>query len=847
MFHRLGTITTQYRIPIIAFWLLAAVVITLAAPALDSVTTDRQSDFLPADSDSITGRALLDEHFPANAQSGSVVIVFDAGEGGDVLSEGNAAYLQAVSLWLVGEEAPVGIKQVDSPTLVPEAAPLLVASSGRVGLINVALEPTLDDDAQIAVVEAIGDRLEDTPAGLTTYRTGETFTFEQYNATINESVGSTAVVTIALVAVILLLIFRSPVTPFIPLTIVTIALLVTQGIVAWLGQSVLTVPSTATVLLVVVIYGAGTDYCLFLISRFREELELGNDTFTAARTTVHRIGESIFNSAATTVTGFLAMAFTQFGLYNNTGPVLAIAIVVTLIAGGTLTPAILSLFGKRAFLLNQIKARQTPRIYTALSGFIKRYPAPIAAVLLVGGIGLSLYGLGYETTFDFLNDLPQDVETVEGFRLLEAEMGAGQLQPASVVVETTSADLYAETADLTAAILAVDGVADVRSATQPMGSQHQTANITRMDVQLGALSGITAPSDAEPTAEQQTLMGNLLAALPDYLTTLAGYAPDLADNPAFAGVMAAISDENGPQFEALSANLAQLSATAPQIHVPFSALSPDVTVFFGGDTVAALTMSYIAPAADAVRFEVILADGPYTTTALDTLEDIQAVLDRHNTTYGISGPSANTLDLRSIMGSDLRLTIFLVMTGIFIILVLMLRSLVAPLYLIGTIAISFGTTIGLTRLATGPLFGQDEFVFWVPFMIFVFLVALGIDYSIFLFSRIKEELAKDHDINEAVFRTVHSTAGIIASAGAIVSGSFIALTTTDIVGLNQVGFAVGVGILIDTIVIRTVLVSSLALLFGRWSWFPNPIMNTIGRGTGRVQTVGTSPIPEAGD
>lgn len=849
MFRSLGQFATQFRWPILAFWLIAAVGLTVVAPPLDSVTTDNQSEFLPADSDSIEARALLEQHFPASAESGNVVLVFDAGEGGNVLSEENAAFIQDMSLWLVGEDAPSGIQSVNSPTLVPAAAPLLVAESGRVAIVTFSLATGLDDDAQRAIVADIGERLEAAPASLTTYRTGQTFTFEQYNETIGESVGSTAIVTIVLVAVILLVIFRSPVSPAIPLFIVTIALMVTQGIVALLADGTLTVPSTATILLVVVVYGAGTDYCLFLISRFREELEHRSEIQTAARTSVHRVGESIFNSAATTVTGFLAMAFTQFGLYNTTGPVLAIAIFVTLAASLTLTPSILSLLGTRTFWPNKIKAdKPTPRLYVSLSQFIKRYPAPIAAALLTGGIVLSVYGLGYETTFDFLEDMPQDNEAVEGFRLLESEMGAGELQPARVVIETDNPDLVAQSAELTQTILAVDGVADVRSATQPLGSTHQTANITRLDVQLGTLSAITAPSDVEPTEAQIAMMGSLIAALPDYLTIVTTYAPQLADDPNFAATLAALqASTDQPQFAELSAGLGGLAAVAPQTHVSLTELPTDVVAMFGGDLVIGLSTGYLSPDGDALRLEVILADGPYSTAALDTLDDLNSVLAANSTEHGIDGATASTLDIRSIMLSDLRLTIFLVMTGIFLILVIMLRSLVAPLYLIGTIALSFGTTLGLTRIASEALFDQAEFVFWVPFMIFVFLVALGIDYSIFLFSRIKEELAKDNDVTEAIFRTIPQTAGIIASAGAIVSGSFIALTTTDIVGLRQVGFAVGVGILIDTIIIRTVLVSSIALLFGRWSWFPNPIMNRINRGGERRPVIQQMPLPEAGD
>lgn len=825
MFQFISQITTQYRFAIIIFWIVAVVAITLTAPSLDDVTTDDNSRFLPDDSISTQGQALVEEHFPAVANSGTVVVVFDAGEGGDVTSEDNLGFMEQVSTELLSDER---VKQVDSAALVPETRDLLVSPNNRVGIVVASMPTGIDEDDQIALIEHIGEQISAAPEGLEVFRTGQLFTSLQYTETIRDGVGSTAIITISLVAVILLTIFRSPVSPLIPLSIVTIALLVTQGIVAFLGVELLVVPSVSTVLLIVVIYGAGTDYCLFLISRFREELG-HSEKMPAARTTVERIGESISNSAATTTTGFLAMAFTQFGFFNTSGPILAIGIVVTLLASMTLTPAILSIFGQRVFFPIKITGPQDPpRISVAMSRFIKRYPAPIAVVLISIGVILTIYGAGYTMTFNFLNDLPQDAESVASFRLLEDEIGPGNLQPLTIVAEVEDDSLYQSSADLAALMLAVDGVADVRGATQPLGANHQTTNVTRMDTQLNMLASITTPADSEPTEEQITQIGNLIAALPDYLTTLTEYAPELAEDPAFADALDAIERSSAePQLADLSSSLGRLAESAPAVHVPLTEIPSDVTLFFGGDLVMGLTSGYVNAESQIVRFDVILADDPYGNDAIDTLDELRGVIEDASVDSGITGTTALNLDLRLLIDSDLQLTIFLVLTGIFIILVLMLRSLVAPIYLIGTIALSFGGTLGLTRMATGPLFGEEDLVFWVPFMIFVFLVALGIDYSIFLFSRIKEELKKDGDITESIFRAIGSTGSIIASAGAIVAGSFVALTTTDIVGLNQVGFAVGVGILIDTIIIRTILVPAIAILVGRWSWFPGPLMKTI--------------------
>lgn len=826
MLRFIGRLTVRYSIWILLFWIATAAIITVASPNLDDVTSDDQSAFLPEDSISIQGQIALYTHFPELAESGNLVLVFDATQD-NVIDGVNADYIAEISQWLISEDAPAGIQRVDSASLTPQAADLLISPDDRTAAVIVSMAPDLNEDGQIAIIDAVGERFEDAPDTLTPYRTGQVFTSIQYNETISENVSGTAAITVMLVAVILLAIFRSPVSPLIPLSIVTIALLVAQGIVALLAENVMTVSSTATVLLIVVIYGAGTDYCLFLISRFREQMQLGEAKDEAATNTVRRVGESIVNSAATTTTGFMAMAFTQFGLFNTTGPILAIAIVVTLLAGLTLTPSILNLLGERTFWPGSIRQsvdRASSGLFAGIAGFIRRYPVPVVIVMLGASLPLAVYGLNYTDTYDFLADMPEDVEAVEGFRVLEQQTGPGSVQPVFVIVNyDESDDMLAESAALTALMAAVPGVADVRSTSQPLGVEGMAAGVTGIDVQLTVLAEIMQPLDGQPTAEQREMMGNLIADTPAYLDIAADRLPELAESDAYAATLDAIERSTTiPQFEDLQAGFSDLAdaAAGSGAHLHIADMPAGVAAFFGGDAVAGLVDGYLNADANVARFEVELDEAPYTAGALDIYDDLTDVLDTTGHDYGLAGATANTFDLREITASDLQLTIVLVLGGIFIILVIMLRSLVAPVYLIGTIALSFATTLGITRIATDVLFDAPDLVFWVPFLIFVFLVALGIDYSIFLFGRIKEEMAKDDDMAEAVVRSVTATGAIIVSAGAIVSGSFVALMTGDIVGLRQIGFAVGSGILIDTIIVRSIFVPALALVIGRVSWWP---------------------------
>ncbi len=715
MFKTIGRIADQYRIPLLVGWILAAVLVTALAPNLNDIASNDSSDFLPDDSPSIAGQALVEEHFPQQIQQGNITLVFDAGEGNPIATDENLAYIGEVSTWLTGVDAPEGIQGVQSPTLNPEAATNFISPDGQIALVNIAVSAT-DESTRTTMLERIHETIEDAPANLEIYPTGETAIFSDYNEAITETVDRTLIVTIALVVILLLVIYRSPVSPFIPLVVVTIAYLIARGMVAWLGEAeVFSVSGTAGMLLIVVMYGAGTDYCLFLINRFRDELAHNSDSRKSVRLAVKNVSEVISSSAGTVMAGFLAMTTAQLGLFNTTGPTLAIGVAVGLLAGLTLTPAFLGLLGQRAFWPGKATVRQTGALYRRTSQLVSSQPVLTIGVIVLIMLPFAVYGSGQQASYDTLADLPEDIDSVVGFRLLEDHLGAGNLQPLTAVTEL---DENTDVASVTRDLQGIEGVALVRSATQPLGM----------------------PADS-PEMEQ---------------------------------------------------------------------------------SLAGLAASYVNPETNAARFEIVLVDNPFSLEAMDTTERIRETLSDIPGEDGVIGTTAVQADLRDTLAEDMQMTIILVLVGIFIVLLLMLRSVVAPLYLIGTILLSYGTTMGITRLASDALWGTSNLTWWVPFFMFVFLVALGIDYSIFLFGRIKEEVGK-HGIQEGIHHAVEATGSVITSAGIIVAGTFGAMMGGSILGLAQIGFAVSIGILIDTFVVRTILDPALATFFGKWTWWPGGV------------------------
>lgn len=833
MFATIGRFADRFRLPLLIGWIGVAVLVTLLAPNLDDVTDNDQTNFLPDDANSLRAQALIEEHFPASVQQGSAVLVFDAGPGNLITAPQNTAFIDSVSRWLASPDGPDHVIRVLSPTLNPEAAGTLIAADGQVGMVVISLD-TGEFEERADALDAIGKRLDTAPDGLAAYRTGEAAIGREYNDTITESVDRTIFVTLALVIFILLAIYRSPVSPLIPLFVVTIAFMIARGLVAWLAQSVFTVSDTAVMLLIVVMYGAGTDYCLFLISRFREEMADRDDSRAAVRSTVRHVGESISSSAGTVITGFMAMALAQLGLFNTTGPTLAIGVIVSLLAGLTLTPALLGLLGQRAFWPGQAVHRSAGSLYKRTSEWVSSRPLLTILGIVIVMAPFAYWGSGMSVTYDFLADLPDDTESVAGFRVLEEHIGAGEMQPLTTVAVFENGDLPGNVEALTREFAAIEGVAAVRSASQPLGpDERYTAGVMQIDHQLRLIAAILTPDatvQGEPSPEQQAMFQSLMADLPAYLVQVAEAAPAVTTTSEFAAAQDSLISLAGGGGAApmafdpaqLAANLVALADAAPVAYLLPSDLPGGVLAVMGGESLAGLVQSYLNPATNAARFEIVLVDEPYSLTAMDTVDRVSDVLEGVGGDTGIQGSTAVNADIRHFLEIDQRLTFGLVLGGIFIILLVMLRSVVAPLYLIGTILLSYGTTLGITRIASSVLWGTDELTWWVPFFMFVFLVALGIDYSIFLFGRIKEEVGR-RGTHDGIHHAVETTGSIITSAGIIVAGTFGAMMVGDILGLAQIGFAVSVGILIDTFVVRTVLDPALAAFFGRWTWWPGGV------------------------
>jgi len=497
--------------------------------------------------------------------------------------------------------------------------------------------------------------------------------------------------TLAVVIVLLLLTYRSPVLWLLPIMSAGVALTATEAVVYELTKHGLTVNGQSGGILVVLVLGAGTDYALLLIARYREELRKHADRHEAMAVALRRAGPAIMASGLTVIAGMLCLLAAESADISGLGPVAAIGIAVGLLAMITLLPALLVICGRWIFWPVRPgygSAEPTTRGFWArIGGLISRRPRLVwgvtALVLAALSLGLIGFKVGSLTTAQSFRGTPP---SVAGEQVLARHFPAGAGEPVAVI-----------------------------------GNASQTAALRRT---LAATPGIAAVTPPETRGGLVYLQGTL------------GSPPD-----------------------------------SPAAYTTIDRVR---------------TALHAVPGADAK----------------------------------VGGGTAINMDVERYATRDRNVIIPLVLLVVLIILGLLLRAVVAPLVLIGTVVLSFGAALGLSALAFGHLFGFAGEDTSVPLFVFVFLVALGIDYNIFLMTRVREESIRSGTRRGAI-TGLAVTGGVITSAGAVLAGTFAMLGTLPLVEFTEIGFAVAAGVLLDTIIVRSVLVTALTLDIGRWMWWPS--------------------------
>jgi RND superfamily putative drug exporter len=686
---------------VLALWIVAFMGASPLGSKLQDETVDDTESFLPDSAESTEVVRILDDEFDAGETTNGIIVY--KRDGGLAPADRQRIVDDSENFQLAGQE---DLPLTESPAVpfTPSAPPGAVSPNGEVAFTTITVPTDFEESADWG--KTVRDIVDEEPAeGLETYVTGDLGFSADAEEVFGELDAKLLLATVTLVLILLGAIYRAVLVALTPLIVVFFAYTIAQAFIYLLAKGGETVSSNSTSILIVLMFGVGTDYCLLLVSRYREELHRIEDKHEAMTRALSRSGPAILASGATVALAMLVLRLADSGNTSSLGPVAAIGVTAAMIAGLTLLPALLTIFGRKGFWPRSGAVAYDPTAAAeSRRGVWRRFGDKVlerpwvalistVAIFLAAGLGVLAYKVDYSTTTFF----KKSVESVEGFEVLGDALPKGTLAPMTVLVRSDQ--------------------------------------------------GPVSPQQAEATVDTLEDVKGIASATPTGLTS--------------------------------------------------------------GDMSTA-------------SIDVVLEGDPYNKSALEVVPRMRSAVEdvEPGTDVLVGGGTAIQYDYDEATESDLKLIVPVALLVIAIILAMLLRSLVAPLVLIASVVLSFLATLGISILIIRFVVGDAGFDASIPTFAFIFLVALGIDYTIFLMARVREE-ARQYGTREGMLRALTATGPVITSAGIILAGTFSVLMTLPVTFTFDLGLMVALGILLDTFIVRTIMVPAAVEVIGDKIWWPS--------------------------
>ena len=805
-FNRLGIFVSRHWVLVLITWLILAAGLHSVAPRWDKVTHDGDFAYLPDEMTSVRGEQLLEEAFPDNFSKSQVAIVVARPR--DKLTADDYAVMDRLSEAFPASDNRKDLIATAWDYLTPIIGQKLVSKPtdhGQATLLVLQLRSEFMAIGNMPLMERIREAMAaeqsspDFPPGLKLGVSGSAAIGFDMLSSAEESIKSTELTTVCLVVLILLLVYRAPGLVLVPLVAIGASVFVATDVVAsithlstyidWIDFKIF---RTTKIFVIVILFGAGTDYCLFLIARYKEELQAGHAPEPAMAKALGQVGNALAASALTTIFGLGMMVFADFGKFSNSGPAIALCLCVALAACVTLAPALLRGLGTLVFwpfaatvpnadgqknknsqsdLPQPLGISATPRFghfWQRLGNAVTARPGLILVVsllvmlpitrpvrVLVGDLfaGRSIADgprLTVPVTYDLLSELRSDCPSVRGARLAGEYFPANQASPVTIVAFNPQTNFDTKPGRRKLVLLTkelndleyVDGtgtnirpILSVRSLTNPIGSR---------------------PGRPNPMTEEGRLK------------------------------MAALRN--------------------PTIMANFISKAPPLV-------------------GKVTRLELVFPYNPFSQESIRLLTHVEKLLLEkakdetspwYGTTFDMVGTTAGIRDLEAVTGSDrLRIQV-LVVIAVWAILIVLLRRPLVCTYLILSVLLGYYVTIGASELFFMWLHGNSYLgLDWkVPIFLFVILIAVGEDYNIYLATRVVEEQRR-HGPMTGLRVALVCTGGIITSCGVIMAGTFASMATGTLRAMQELGFALSLGVLLDTFVIRTIMVPAFLAILAR--------------------------------
>ncbi|AKS34808.1 RND family transporter [Mycolicibacterium goodii] len=921
---RLAWVIRTFSVPIILGWVAITVLVTLAVPPLEVVEQQHSVSLSPPDAPSVKAMTRMGEVFRESDSESVAVIVL---EGRDPLGGDAHRFYDSIVRQLKDDTAHV--QHVQDFWGDPLTAGAAQSADGKAAYVQLNLVGSFGQALANESVQAVRDIVENTPVppGVQAFVTGPAAVVADVGQSGNRTVLLITLVTVGVIFLMLLLLYRSFLTVIILLLTVAVELQVARGLVAFLGLQGLVGLTTYVVnLLVSVGIAAGTDYGIFFTGRYQEARQAGEDRESAYYTAYRGVAKVVLASGVTIAGSIACLSFTRLPYFRPLGIPGAVGILVAVAVALTLVPATIAV-GSRVGIFDpkrMVITRRWRRVGTA----IVRWPTPI----LVVTVGIALIGLltlpGYNPSYSDQKYIPQDIPANNGFAAAARHFPESKTSTPDLLLVEADHDMR-NPADLLVlnrlakAVFAVPGISSVQSITRPEGTQIAHTSIPFMLSMSNASQRLSLPfqrermddllkqademvttinlmkhmfslmqqmaaithSTVETTHDLQGVTNDLRDRVSDFedfwrpLRNYLYWEPHCFDIPiceSIRSIFDAIDgvDEVANKMKGLVENLDQLDSLMPQLllqfpqliatmessrtmiltmHSTMSGIFDQLDDSSGNATVMGKAFDnannddsfylspevlenedfkrvmkiFMSPDGKAARLLIAQRSDPATPEGISRVEPIRIAAEEalkgtplERAQLSVAGTAAGVKDLVDGSKIDLLIAGVAALCLIFLIMVIMTRSLVAALVIVGTVALSLGASFGLSVLMWQYIVGIQ--INWVVLaMSVIVLLAVGSDYNLLLVSRMKEEIGAG--ISTGIIRAMGGTGKVVTAAGLVFAATMGSMIVSDLLTIGQVGTTIGLGLLFDTLVVRALMTPSIAALLGRWFWWPQRV------------------------
>jgi RND superfamily putative drug exporter len=909
-----------FCVPIFLGWIALVVIVNIIVPQLEVVGEAHAVSFAPHDAPSMQAMQRIGHDFNEFNSNSSAMIILESDQ---PLGDAAHTYYDGLVKKLEGDTKHV--QHIQDFWGDPLTASGAQSADNKAAYVQVYLAGNQGESLANESVQAVRDVIDNStpPPGLKAYVTGPTPLSNDQHHAGDKSVKVITAITMGVIFIMLLLVYRSIVTVLLVLVMMFIELSAARGIVAALGYYNLIGLSTFAVnLLTTLAIAASTDYAIFLLGRYHEARNNGEDRETAFYTMYHGTAHVILGSGLTIAGATFCLHFTRLPYFQSLGIPLAIGMLVAVVAALTMAPALLTICSR--FGLFDPKRKTDTRTWRRVGTAVVRWPGPIlaasVALALVGLLALPSYKPGY---FD-RDYLPPDIPANIGYAAADRHFPQARMNPELLMVETdrdvrNPADMLV-IERIARAIAHTQGVGRVQAITRPrgvpiehtsipflVGAQGTTQQMNQDYMDKVMANMLTQANDMQTSIDTMEKMQNVtvqmaatthsmvskmrtttvdieelrdhIADFDDFFRPLRNYLywePHCFDIPICWSIRSVFDTLDGidtmtddikylmPDLERLDTLMPQLVAVMPaQIETmksmqqitltmyqsqksqqdqskamqenqgamgqAFDASKNDDSfylppeVFDNADFKRGLKM-FVSPDGKSVRFIISHEGDPATPEGIKLIPQIKSAAFEaikgtplEGSKIYLAGTASTYKDMQEGANWDLLIAGIASLCLIFIIMLLLTRAVMASAVIVGTVLMSLGTSFGLSVLIWEHVLGRP--LHWLVLaMSVIILLAVGSDYNLLLVSRFKEEIHAG--IKTGIIRSMAGTGAVVTSAGLVFAFTMMTMMVSDLVVAGQVGTTIGLGLLFDTLVIRSFMTPSIAAMMGPWFWWP---------------------------